>query len=241
DMEEIKAAIALMASAKLTVFYTGVGVVNAGPQAAALLRELVRRTGFPVTSTLMGLGAYPASDPQFLGMLGMHGTYEANLAMHGCDVMIAIGARFDDRITGRLDAFSPNSRKIHIHIHPSSINKNVKVDIGIVGDCAHVLEDMVRLWRSSAPQVDKAALKAWWDDIAGWRARNCLAYRQSGDVIKPQYAIERLYELTKDRDVYVTTEVGQHQMWAAQFFKFEEPNRWMTSGGLGTMGYGLPA
>jgi len=155
--------------------------------------------------------------------------------------MIAIGARFDDRITGRLDAFSPNSRKIHIDIDPSSINKNVKVDIGIVGDCAHVLEDMVRLWRSSAPQVDKAALKAWWDDIAGWRARNCLAYRQSGDVIKPQYAIERLYELTKDRDVYVTTEVGQHQMWAAQFFKFEEPNRWMTSGGLGTMGYGLPA
>lgn len=241
DMDKIKAAIELMASAKRPVFYTGGGVINAGPQASALLRELVRLTGFPITSTLMGLGAYPASDPQFLGMLGMHGTYEANLAMHGCDVMIAIGARFDDRITGRLDAFSPNSRKIHIDIDPSSINKNVKVDIGIVGDCAHVLEDMVRLWRSSAPQVDKAALKAWWDDIAGWRARNCLAYRQSGDVIKPQYAIERLYELTKDRDVYVTTEVGQHQMWAAQFFKFEEPNRWMTSGGLGTMGYGLPA
>ncbi|GGG28617.1 acetolactate synthase 3 large subunit [Chelatococcus composti] len=241
DMDKIKAAIELMASARRPVFYTGGGVINAGPQASALLRELVRLTGFPITSTLMGLGAYPASDPQFLGMLGMHGTYEANLAMHGCDVMIAIGARFDDRITGRLDAFSPNSRKIHIDIDPSSINKNVKVDIGIVGDCAHVLEDMVRLWRSSAPQVDKAALKAWWDDIAGWRARNCLAYRQSGDVIKPQYAIERLYELTKDRDVYVTTEVGQHQMWAAQFFKFEEPNRWMTSGGLGTMGYGLPA
>ena len=241
DMDKIKAAIELMASARRPVFYTGGGVINAGPQASALLRELVRLTGFPITSTLMGLGAYPASDPQFLGMLGMHGTYEANLAMHGCDVMIAIGARFDDRITGRLDAFSPNSRKIHIDIDPSSINKNVKVDIGIVGDCAHVLEDMVRLWRSSAPQVDKAALKAWWDDIAGWRARNCLAYRQSGDVIKPQYAIERLYELTKDRDVYVTTEVGQHQMWAAQFYKFEEPNRWMTSGVLGTMGYGLPA
>lgn len=241
DMEKIKAAIALMASAKRPVFYTGGGVVNAGPQAAALLRELVRLTGFPVTSTLMGLGAYPASDPQFLGMLGMHGTYEANLAMHGCDVMINIGARFDDRITGRLDAFSPHSRKIHVDIDPSSINKNVKVDIGIVGDCAHVLEDMVRLWRSTAPQVDKAALKGWWDDITSWRGRNCLAYRKSSDVIKPQYAIERLYELTKDREVYVTTEVGQHQMWAAQFFKFEEPNRWMTSGGLGTMGYGLPA
>ncbi|WP_276199125.1 acetolactate synthase 3 large subunit [Chelatococcus sp. XZ-Ab1] len=241
DMEKIKAAIALMASAKRPVFYTGGGVVNAGPQAAALLRELVRLTGFPVTSTLMGLGAYPASDPQFLGMLGMHGTYEANLAMHGCDVMINIGARFDDRITGRLDAFSPHSRKIHVDIDPSSINKNVKVDIGIVGDCAHVLEDMVRLWRSTAPQVDKVALKGWWDNIAGWRDRKCLAYRKSSDVIKPQYAIERLYELTKDREVYVTTEVGQHQMWAAQFFKFEEPNRWMTSGGLGTMGYGLPA
>jgi acetolactate synthase, large subunit, biosynthetic type len=241
DMEKIKAAIALMALAKRPVFYTGGGVVNAGPQAAALLRELVRLTGFPVTSTLMGLGAYPASDPQFLGMLGMHGTYEANLAMHGCDVMINIGARFDDRITGRLDAFSPHSRKIHVDIDPSSINKNVKVDIGIVGDCAHVLEDMVRLWRSTAPQVDKAALKGWWDDITSWRGRNCLAYRKSSDVIKPQYAIERLYELTKDREVYVTTEVGQHQMWAAQFFKFEEPNRWMTSGGLGTMGYGLPA
>ncbi|MGH6782852.1 MAG: thiamine pyrophosphate-dependent enzyme, partial [Sphingomonadaceae bacterium] len=194
-----------------------------------------------VTSTLMGLGAFPAADKQWLGMLGMHGTYEANLAMHDCDVMINIGARFDDRITGRLDAFSPRSKKIHVDIDPSSINKNVKIDIGIVGDCAHVLEDMVRIWRETSPQVDKQALTGWWEQINGWRARNSLGYKQSGAVIKPQYAIERLYELTKDRDTYITTEVGQHQMWAAQYFRFEEPNRWMTSGGLGTMGYGLPA
>jgi acetolactate synthase-1/2/3 large subunit len=230
-----------MANAKRPVFYTGGGVINSGPHAAALLRELVRLTGFPITSTLMGLGAFPASDPQFLGMLGMHGTYEANLAMHECDVMINLGARFDDRITGRLDAFSPYSKRIHVDIDPSSINKNVKVDIPIVGDCAHVLEDMVRLWRQSAPQVDKPALKTWWEKIEGWRARNCLAYRPSAETIKPQFAIQRLYEATKDRDVFVTTEVGQHQMWAAQYFRFEEPNRWMTSGGLGTMGYGLPA
>ncbi len=241
DLSKIRQAIELMAKAKRPVFYTGGGVINSGPHASALLRELVRLTGFPITSTLMGLGAYPAADRQWLGMLGMHGTYEANLAMHGCDVMINIGARFDDRITGRLDAFSPNSRKIHVDIDPSSINKNVKVEVPIVGDCAHVLEDMVRLWRELSPQVDKAALKAWWGEIDGWRARNSLAYRNSDSVIKPQYAVQRLYELTKNRDVYVTTEVGQHQMWAAQYFHFEEPNRWMTSGGLGTMGYGLPA
>jgi acetolactate synthase I/II/III large subunit len=241
DMEKIRAAIELMAGAKRPVFYSGGGVINSGPHASTLLRELVRLTGFPITSTLMGLGAYPASDKQFLGMLGMHGTYEANLAMHECDVMINIGARFDDRITGRLDAFSPFSKRIHVDIDPSSINKTVKVDIPIVGDCAHVLEDMVRLWRQSAQQTDKVALKDWWNKIEGWRSRNCLGYRNSTDTIKPQYALQRLYELTRDRDVYITTEVGQHQMWAAQYFKFEEPNRWMTSGGHGTMGYGLPA
>src|SRR5205085_4035336 len=198
-------------------------------------------TGLPVTSTMMGLGAFPGSSTQWLGMLGMHGSYEANLAMHDCDLMINIGARFDDSITGRLDAFSPGSKKIHVDIDPSSINKNVKVDVPIVGDCAHVLEDMVRLWRASSIQVDKGALAGWWKQIDKWRARKSLAYRQSNEVIKPQYAIQRLYELTRGRDVYITTEVGQHQMWAAQFFKFEEPNRWMTSGGLGTMGYGLPA
>jgi acetolactate synthase-1/2/3 large subunit len=241
DMEKIRAAIELMANAKRPVFYSGGGVINSGPHASTLLRELVRLTGFPITSTLMGLGAYPASDRQFLGMLGMHGTYEANLAMHECDVMINIGARFDDRITGRLDAFSPFSKRIHVDIDPSSINKTVKVDIPIVGDCAHVLEDMVRLWRQGAQQTDKVALTDWWNKIEGWRSRNCLAYRNSTETIKPQYALQRLYELTRDRDVYITTEVGQHQMWAAQYFKFEEPNRWMTSGGHGTMGYGLPA
>ena len=241
DLDRIKAAIELMRHAKRPLFYTGGGVVNSGPEASQLLREVVKLTGFPITSTLMGLGAYPAADPQWLGMLGMHGTYEANLSMHDCDLMICIGARFDDRITGRLDAFSPGSKKVHVDIDPSSINKNVKVDIPIIGDCAHVLEDMVRLWRSAAMQPDKAALAAWWKQIDKWRSRNSLAYRNSNEIIKPQYAIQRLYELTRDRDTYITTEVGQHQMWAAQFYRFEEPNRWMTSGGLGTMGYGLPA
>jgi acetolactate synthase-1/2/3 large subunit len=241
DLDKIKAAVDLMAHAKRPVIYSGGGVINSGTEASHLLRELAKLTGFPVTSTLMGLGAFPAADPQWLGMLGMHGTYEANLAMHGCDMMLCIGARFDDRITGRIDAFSPGSRRIHIDIDPSSINKNVKVDIGIVGDCAHVLEDMIRLWRSSSVQTDKKAIGEWWKQIDKWRGRKSLAYRQSNEIIKPQYAIERLYALTRDRDVYITTEVGQHQMWAAQFFRFEEPNRWMTSGGLGTMGYGLPA
>src|SRR4051812_16392682 len=241
DLDKIEAALALMAHAKRPLFYTGGGIINAGPRASLLLRELVKLTGFPITSTLMGLGAFQASDSHWLGMLGMHGTWEANWAMHDCDVMVCIGARFDDRITGRLDAFSPGSRKVHVDIDPSSINKNVKVDIPIVGDCAHVLEDMVRLWRTRDMKADKKALATWWKQIETWRARKSLAYRKSNDVIKPQYAIERLYELTRGRDVYVTTEVGQHQMWAAQRFHFEEPNRWMTSGGLGTMGYGLPA
>jgi acetolactate synthase-1/2/3 large subunit len=241
DLERIKQAIALMRTAKRPVFYTGGGVINSGTHASQLLRELVKLTGFPITSTLLGLGAYPAADPQWLGMLGMHGTYEANMSMHDCDLMICIGARFDDRITGRVDAFSPGSKKIHVDIDPSSINKNVKVDVPIVGDCAHVLEDMVRLWRTTSATIDKKGLKAWWNEIEKWRGRKSLAYRQSNELIKPQYAIQRLYELTRDRDVYITTEVGQHQMWAAQFYHFEEPNRWMTSGGLGTMGYGLPA
>jgi acetolactate synthase-1/2/3 large subunit len=241
DLQKIKAALALMSQAKKPVFYTGGGVVNSGRHAAMLLRELVHLTGFPITSTLMGLGAFPASDKQWLGMLGMHGSYEANLAMHDCDVMVCVGARFDDRITGRLDAFSPHSHKIHIDIDPSSINKNVKAEIGIVGDCGHVLEDMVRLWRETASRADKGALASWWREIEGWRAKKSFSYRASKKLIKPQYAVERLYAAVKDRDHYITTEVGQHQMWAAQFFHFEEPNRWMTSGGLGTMGYGLPA
>ena len=241
DQTVVREAVELMAHAKRPVFYTGGGVINSGPKASQLLRELVRLTGYPITSTLMGLGAYPASDRQWLGMLGMHGTYEANLAMHDCDVMINIGARFDDRITGKLDAFSPNSRKIHVDIDQASINKTVHVDIPIIGDCGLVLEDMIRVWKNRQPSVDKAALKSWWEQIAKWRARDCLRYRHNKDVIMPQFAIERLYAATKDKNVYITTEVGQHQMWAAQFFKFEEPNRWMTSGGLGTMGYGLPA
>ena len=230
-----------MSRARKPVLYTGGGVINSGPKASQLLRELVRLTGFPITSTLMGLGAFPASGKEWLGMLGMHGTYEANLAMHDCDVMVCIGARFDDRITGRIDAFSPRSKKIHIDIDPSSIGKNVRADVPIIGDVAYVLEELIRTWKMKAATVDKTALKTWWAQIDKWRARNCLAYKNSRDFIMPQYAIQRLYELTKDRDVYITTEVGQHQMWAAQFFGFEEPNRWMTSGGLGTMGYGLPA
>src|SRR6187402_782399 len=241
DPDKIKAAVEMIANAKRPVFYTGGGIINSGTAASKLLREFVRLTGYPITSTLMGLGAYPASDPQWLGMLGMHGTFEANWSMHDGDVMIAIGARFDDRITGRIDAFSPGSKKIHVDIDPSSINKNVHVDVPIVGDCTHVLEDMLAAWRSSPGGPDKAALGSWWKQIEKWRARKSLAYKSSTEVIKPQYAIERLFALTKDRDTYITTEVGQHQMWAAQFYQFQEPHRWMTSGGLGTMGYGVPA
>ena len=240
DLQKIKAAVEMLASAKKPIIYSGGGVINSGPEASALLRELVELTGFPITSTLMGLGAYPASGKNWLGMLGMHGSYEANMAMHDCDVMLCLGARFDDRITGRINAFSPGSKKIHIDIDPSSINKNVHVDIGILGDVGLVLEDMVRLWRAGTKH-DKKSLYPWWEQIAKWRARDSFAYKNSNDVIMPQYAIERLYQLTKDRDTYITTEVGQHQMWAAQHFHFNEPKRWMTSGGLGTMGYGLPA
>ena len=241
DERRIREALELIRTARRPVFYTGGGVINAGPEASRLLTEFVRELGVPITNTLMGLGSYPASDPQFLGMLGMHGTYEANLAMHGCDVLVAIGARFDDRVTGRLDAFSPDSKKIHVDIDASSVNKNVRVDVPIIGDAASVLADMTRIWRQERHTTDRAALAAWWRQIEEWRTRDCLRYRQDDAVIKPQHAIRRLYELTREREPFITTEVGQHQMWAAQFIKFEKPNRWMTSGGLGTMGYGLPA
>ena len=241
DLDAIRAAVDMMAHAKRPIFYTGGGVINSGPAASTLLRELVGLTGFPITSTLMGLGSYPASGPNWLGMLGMHGTFEANNAMHDCDLMIAVGARFDDRITGRLDAFSPGSKKIHIDIDRSSINKNVKVDLPIVGDCGHVLEALVRVWRAESMQANKQPLEDWWAQINAWRSKKSLAYRASSETIKPQYAVQRLYALTKDHDAYITTEVGQHQMWAAQHYHFDAPNRWMTSGGLGTMGYGLPA
>jgi len=241
DQRRVEEAVELIAKAKRPVFYCGGGVINAGPEASARLSEFVRETGYPITLTLMGLGAYPASDKQFLGMLGMHGTYEANLAMYECDVMVNIGARFDDRVTGKLAEFSPRSKKIHVDIDPSSINKNVAVDVPIVGDAGEVLGQMLEVWRARKYKADKKALTAWWRRIDEWRGRDCLAYEQTGDIIKPQYALERLRELTKDRETFITTEVGQHQMWAAQFLPFDKPNHWMTSGGLGTMGYGLPA
>jgi acetolactate synthase-1/2/3 large subunit len=241
DRKAIEEAVEIIANARRPIFYCGGGVINSGPAATTLLTEFVRLTGYPITNTLMGLGGYPASDKQFLGMLGMHGTYEANLAMHGCDVMVAIGARFDDRVTGNLAHFSPDSKKIQIDIDPSSVNKNVQVDLPIIGDVGHVLEDMLKIWKARQKRPDQAALKAWWEQIEEWRARDSLSYKPSQELIKPQYAIQRLYELTRERDPYITTEVGQHQMWAAQHFHFEKPNRWMTSGGLGTMGYGLPA
>ena len=241
DMEPITELVEAMEQAKRPVFYTGGGVINSGTGASQLLRELVEATGFPVTSTLMGLGAYPASGDKWLGMLGMHGLYEANMAMHDCDLMINIGARFDDRITGRIDAFSPKSKKAHIDIDPSSINKVIRVDIPIVGDVGHVLEDLLKVWKARGRKTNKEALAKWWAQIDKWRAVDCLKFKQEGPTIKPQYALQRLEALTKGYDRYITTEVGQHQMWAAQFLGFEDPNRWMTSGGLGTMGYGLPA
>ena len=241
DMEPITELVEAMEQAKRPVFYTGGGVINSGTGASQLLRELVEATGFPVTSTLMGLGAYPASGDKWLGMLGMHGLYEANMAMHDCDLMINIGARFDDRITGRIDAFSPKSKKAHIDIDPSSINKVIRVDIPIVGDVGHVLEDLLKVWKARGRKTNKEALAKWWAQIDKWRAVDCLKFKQEGPTIKPQYALQRLEALTKGYDRYITTEVGQHQMWAAQFLGFEDPKRWMTSGGLGTMGYGLPA
>ncbi len=241
DSQAIEAALKLMAGAKKPLFYIGGGVVNAGPAACELLTKFIRMTGYPCTQTLMGLGAFPGSDKQSLGMVGMHGTYESNLSMHDCDVMIAVGVRFDDRVTGRLNAFAPNSKKIHIDVDPSSLNKSVPIDIGIVGDAFHVVEEMLRVWQAKAYRPDAKALKDWWAQIDLWRAKDCLRYTKSSPVIKPQYALQRLYELTRHREAFITTEVGQHQMWAAQFYKFERPQHWMTSGGLGTMGYGLPA
>ena len=241
---EIDELIKLMSGASKPIFYTGGGVINSGPKASELLRELVSATGFPITSTLQGLGAFPADDNQFIGMLGMHGTYEANNAMHDCDLMINVGARFDDRITGKLDEFSPKSKKVHIDIDPSSINKNVKVDLPIVGDVTEVINSTLKTIKKVKPSFTKSnkqKISKWWEKIAKWRSVNSLNFENSTETIKPQYAVQRLYELTKDKDTYITTEVGQHQMWAAQHYKFNKPNRWMTSGGLGTMGYGLPA
>ncbi|MEC8773614.1 MAG: biosynthetic-type acetolactate synthase large subunit, partial [Pseudomonadota bacterium] len=240
--DAIEAAVELLANAERPIFYGGGGIINSGPAACKKFTNFIHETGYPSTLTLMGLGALPGSDPQFVGMLGMHGTYEANMAMHQCDVMVCVGARFDDRITGRVDAFSPNSKKIHIDIDPSSINKNVRVDVPIVGDVGTIIQQMAKAWKAfKKRRTNGKAVRAWWKQIEEWRAVNCLAYSQDDKTIKPQYAIERLYELTKKRDTFITTEVGQHQMWAAQFYKFEKPNRWMTSGGLGTMGYGFPA
>ncbi len=241
DIEKITELVELMEKAKRPVIYSGGGVINSGTAASMLMCELAKNSNFPLTSTLMGLGAYPANGKQWIGMLGMHGTYEANMVMHDCDLMICIGARFDDRITGRLDAFSPKSKKAHIDIDPSSINKVIHVDIPIIGDVGHVMEDLLKIWKSRGRKTQREAIEKWWKKIDEWRGIECLKYDYSTTVIKPQYALERLEALTKDHDRYITTDVGQHQMWAAQYLGFNDPHRWMTSGGLGTMGYGLPA
>ena len=244
SQKDIDKLIEMMSKAKQPIFYTGGGVINSGPKASEQLRELVSITGFPITSTLQGLGSFPGDDNQFLGMLGMHGTYEANNAMHDCDLMINIGARFDDRITGKIDEFSPKSKKVHIDIDPSSINKNVKVDLPIVGDVSEVISLLIKTIKKHKPNFlksNKENISKWWEQIGKWRSVNSLNFINSDKTIKPQFAIQRLYELTKNKDTFITTEVGQHQMWAAQHYKFDKPNRWMTSGVLGTMGYGLPA
>lgn len=241
NSKAVEKAVALMAKAKRPIFYVGGGVINAGEQACKDVTKLIHMTGYPCTNTLMGLGAFPGEDDQFVGMLGMHGSLEANMAMAECDVMINIGARFDDRVTGRLDAFSPKSKKIHVDIDPSSINKNVEVDIPIVGDAGIVIKEMTKIWKDNKYKADKPALDKWWQKIEEWRSKKSFKYNQKGNVIKPQYALDRLYALTKDLDAYYTTDVGQHQMWAAQFIKYNKPYRWMTSGGLGTMGYGMPS
>jgi len=244
SQKDIDELIKLMSKSSKPIFYTGGGVINSGPKASALLRELVNTTGFPITSTLQGLGAYPGEDNQFLGMLGMHGSYEANNAMHDCDLMINIGARFDDRITGKIDEFSPKSKKVHIDIDPSSINKTIKVNLPIVGDVAEVITSTIKTIKKVKPNFaksNKQKISKWWEKIEKWRSIKSFDFVNSTESIKPQYAVQRLYELTKNKDTYITTEVGQHQMWAAQHYKFDKPNRWMTSGGLGTMGYGLPA
>ena len=244
DIQQIEKAVDLIANSKKPIFYTGGGVINAGPKASEALRELVSLTGFPITSTLQGLGCYPGEDSQFLGMLGMHGTYESNHAMHDCDLMINIGARFDDRITGMVSKFSPGSKKIHIDIDPSSINKVVKVDVAVVGDAHSIMSSMINIIKKKYPgfkNSNKEKISDWWRQIEKWREKRSLSFKQGTKTILPQHAVHRLYELTKHQDAFITTEVGQHQMWAAQHYKFNKPNRWMTSGGLGTMGYGLPA
>ncbi len=244
DLKDVDKFIEMIKQSSKPIFYTGGGVINSGPKASELLRELISLTGFPITSTLQGLGAYPGDDPQFLGMLGMHGTYEANNAMHDCDLMINIGARFDDRITGKIDEFSPKSKKIHVDIDPSSIGKNVQVDLAITSDVTELLQAIIKRFKEKNKNFissNKQKTAKWWTQIDKWREKKSLNFINSKETIKPQHAVQRLYELTKNQDTFITTEVGQHQMWAAQHYKFDKPNRWMTSGGLGTMGYGLPA